>query len=204
MTQQQHRRLALLCLTAYTVIGSIPSCNVVVDYILWFSVLYLLASYIRLYGFLPKLTTAHWAWLSLLCIAFSAATVIALRGGATAPYRLVTDCNTIGALLPTIATFMLFKDLHIPHSRLINTIGATIFGVLCIHAANDTMRQWLWHDTLDCTSQYLSDHLVLTAFGSVIAVFAVCSLLDFIRLRLVEPALFRYVVDPLLARHVWK
>ena len=43
------------------------------------------------------------------------------------------------------------------HVKLINTISASTFGVLLIHANSDFMRQWLWNDTIVVKSLLCSD-----------------------------------------------
>ena len=72
--------------------------------------------------------------------------------------------------------------------ELLRIVAATTFGVLLIHAANAGMRTWLWKDFLEVPSIY-SDPLWLLIAKSValpICIFAVCSVLDFMRIRLLE------------------
>lgn len=40
-------------------------------------------------------------------------------------------------------------------------IAQSCFGVLLIHANSDTMRQWLWKDTLNVAGQYQTDTFIL-------------------------------------------
>ena len=81
-----------------------------------------------------------------------------------------------------INSFMLFKNLQVPQSQLINTVAASTFGVLLIHANSDAMRQWLWKDTLQVPT-----HFLLIALVSVIGVFTICTVIDIARARLTEP-----------------
>ena len=53
MDRQMHLKLLLLCLVAYTLFGTLPKFHVTMNYVSWFCVLYVIASYIRLYGFTP-------------------------------------------------------------------------------------------------------------------------------------------------------
>ena len=107
------------------------------------------------------------------------------------PYRLVSDSNALMAVVVSICTFMYFKDLPIKQSKVINTVSASTFGVLLIHANSDTMRQWLWKDTLNNVGQYASDHLVWFSIGSVLSVFFICIILDYIRIHTFEKWSFR-------------
>ena len=47
--EKQHLRLTALLLFAYTILGTIPSVSVTLNYVSWFSVIYFVSSYFRLY-----------------------------------------------------------------------------------------------------------------------------------------------------------
>lgn len=49
MTKQQHKLLILLLLGMYTILGTIPMFEVAMNYVTWFGIIYLIASFIRLY-----------------------------------------------------------------------------------------------------------------------------------------------------------
>lgn len=97
---------------------------------------------------------------------------------------------------------MYFKNLHIKQSKLINTISASTFGVLCIHANSDTMRQWLWKDMLDNVGNYASINLILISCTSVLFVFFVCIILDYIRIHTLERCIFAFIDTQLLKYHL--
>ena len=79
--------------------------------------------------------------------------------------------------------------------RFVNTVASTTFGVLLIHANSDAMRQWLWRDLLDLPSLYAvpSGRLVLCYIAVMFGVFAVCSMIDLVRIRLLETPLFNWI-----------
>lgn len=116
------------------------------------------------------------------------------------PYYFVADSNKILAVITSVCSFMYFKDLRFNYSPFINAVGACIFGVLLIHANSDTMRRWLWHDVLNNVGYYSSDWIVLHAIISVVAVFSICVFIDYLRIRIVEKWIFRYV-DKVLLKH---
>ena len=60
-------------------------------------------------------------------------------------------------------------------------VAASTFGVLQIHANSDAMRTWLWQNLLRNVDFYDSRWLIVHAFGSVISVFAVCTVIDVVR-----------------------
>ena len=55
----------------------------------------------------------------------------------------------------------------------------------------NTMRKWLWKDVLDNVGHYGSRLMPLHAVGSVIGVFAVCTAIDLVQIRLLEKPFFR-------------
>ncbi len=194
--KRMHRCLLLLSLGLYTALAFIRP--VTMNYVTWFCILYFISSYIRLHGILPSFGWKAWGVTSLCLLALSAASVLlCLRCGIT-PYRLLADSNAPLALLTAIALFMFFKNLPFPQSRFINAVAACTFGVLLIHAHSDTMRQWLWKDVLDNVGQYGTTTMVMHAAGSVLGVFAVCALLDWFRLILLERPSF-IVIDRILS-----
>lgn len=171
------------------------------NYVSWFAVLYFIASYIRLYpNSIYKCNSAKtWGWFSLLTIilAMSSVSLIMLCNDVfskTIPvFWLVSDSNALLALLVGVATFMFFKNVNIPYSKTINTIGATTFGVLLIHANSSAMRHWLWYDTVDCIGHCADSSYYLYAPFAVLCIFSICSAIDFVRIQTVEKWLFNYL-----------
>ena len=107
-------------------------------------------------------------------------------------FYFVSDSNKILAVLTAFSGFMFFKNIKIRYNKLINTVAASTFGVLQIHANSDAMRRWLWQDLLNNVEMYDSEWLVLHAFGSVIGVFVICTAIDYLRIRLIEVPVERY------------
>ncbi len=198
MNRKQHLQLVGLCLLVYSVIGSIPKISLNVNYVSWFVVLYFIASYIRLYGFPLKISSKYWGGLAIISILVSVISVVFMVWLSSificekVPiYWFVSDSNRIMAVATAICSFMFFKDLNIKHSKLINIMGGSTFGVLLIHANSDTMRRWLWQDILNNVGQYATETLVLHAFFSVFLIFFVCILIDRMRVEWIEKIIFK-------------
>jgi len=189
-----HLRLITLCLFVYTIWYMFPWFNVTYNYVTWFIVLYLISSYIRLYP-ISCLRTRHWGYLSLFLFILSSLSVFVLRFmGYNNPYRLVSDSNAILALLTGVSLFMYFKDLPIKQNKVVNSIAASCFGVLLIHANSDAMRQWLWRDTLRNVDFFNSPYCILHAITSVLVIYAVCTLIDMLRIRYIERPFFNSTI----------
>lgn len=115
-------------------------------------------------------------------------------------YFFVCDSNKILALLTAICSFMWFKDMKIEYSKWINTIASSMFGVLLIHANSDTMRHWLWRETLQNANHYGDNHYILYALISVVTVFIICIIIDQIRIHTIEKYTFKQI-DKILNKY---
>lgn len=179
----------------YSVLSTIPKFHVSFNYVTWFGVIYVVASYIRLYPHPIFEKKRLWAFLSFLSIALAISSVLFMQLVAkTKTTFFVSDSNKLLALLVAVTTFLWFKNMKLPQSRFINAVGASTFGVLLIHANSDAMRQWLWLDTVDCVGHYDLPLLKLVCYANIVVliIFFVCILIDRIRVRLVEMPFFRW------------
>ena len=195
LNEKQHIYLLALAGFIYIVLGTVH--RVTMNYVSWFMVLYFIASYIRLYPKKLYGNTKLWGWLTLASFALSAISVASLAWlgtiiGKNAPYFFVADSNTLLAVTNGICSFLFFKNLNIPYNKFINSVAGSTFGVLCIHAHSDAMRQWLWRDTLNNIGMYASPYMPLHAIGSVLGVFILCNMIDHVRIIAIEKPFFRW------------
>lgn len=207
MTKRQHLLLISLCLLIYTIIGGIPKIRVDMNYVSWFIVLYLIGSYLRLYPEKWSSNKKIWMYGTLITISLAVASVIGFAGLSEwisnmlnqdyrLEYFLVSDSNKILAVAVAVCSFMLFKNLGIKYNRAINTVASATFGVLLIHANSDTMRQWLWAETLNNVGWYTAEigdggtfTVILHAFLCVFVVYSACTIIEYLRLRFAEKPL---------------
>ena len=195
MSERQHIYLLIILLFMYTVIGTLPKFSVTMNYVSWFSVLYFLAAYIRIY---PKKifdNKTFWGFALLISFIISALSIVACAwlGGKinqNMAFYFVSDSNKVLALATGLCGFMFFKNIKFKN-KFINTVAASTFGVLLIHANSSTMRQWLWKDVVNVVGAYGSSWLILHAIVSVCVIFIVCTMIDFIRLRFIETPLMK-------------
>lgn len=193
MTQRQHQILLCLLIGIYTGLGTLLPGKLTTNYVTWFCILYFISSYIRLYQPLSNVHWAKWAGGALL---LSIASIVVLlwigdlRGKIYPRYYFVNDAYKMLAVALGISLFMWFKDMKVPQSKIINRIAQSCFGVLLIHAHSNTMRQWLWKDVLDVAGQYGTDTFVLHSILSVIGIYIICTLIDQLRICLLEKPLF--------------
>lgn len=195
MTKKQHQYLLVLLLFVYVFHSIYPIVAVSMNYVSWFCVLYLISSYLRLHPFKHDNDTRLWRTLTFISFGMSVVSIFFMNwisakiGMDDLTYDFIADSNAILALTNGITSFMWFKNIKIKNSKIINTIAASSFGVLLIHANSDTMRQWLWKDTIDCIGHYDTPLYWLYAIGCVIAIYAVCTIIDIIRAKTIETPL---------------
>lgn len=203
----RHMHLSLICLLLVyqTILPILPGFNFLFNYVGWFSTIFVVASYIRFYGLLPRFGAWQWGLISLVLILAGSCSVIIIERGYKAgiinhfvPYYFISDSNMILAFSIAVATFMWFKSLPVANRVWINAISATMFGVLLIHANSNTMRQWLWGDTIDCVGHFNPSDpaCILYAFAAVSAVFMICVAIEMLRQRLIEAT----TLDPIHSR----
>lgn len=207
MTKQQHEWLLVLVFGMFTLLGSVPTFGVGMEYITWFGIIYLLASYIRLYPRALFEKRNLWGWLTLLFIVLAVGSIMCVwllfGGSAGLSYFFVSDSNKFFAVAVAFCSFLWFKNMNIKYSKVINAVGAATFGVLLIHANSNAMRQWLWKDTVDVVGHYQSfatGELVLYSIGVVLAVFIVCNLIDQLRIATVEKWFFNWYDNKVSAK----
>lgn len=192
MNEKQHIYLLVWCFFTYIILGTIPKFSITINYVSWFIILYLISSYIRLYPKRIFVNTKLWAIVSIIFILLSAISVVAcdfIFNGENV-YCFVSDSNTFFAVGVGISLFLFFKNIKIKNSKIINKIASTTFGILCIHASSDAMRQWLWKDTLNNVGAYYSNYTIVHAIGSVLGVCIICSSIDLIRQKYIEKKFF--------------
>ena len=170
----------------YTIFPSILYSSVKFNYTTWFMVVYLLASYIRLYPKTWFKSKKIWGTISFFSILLSVISIIIMFYLDRDRYFYVADCNKIFALTTSVGVFMFFKNLNIKNSMFINTISASTFGVLLIHANSLDMHQWLWNSFFKNSTYYNTKLIYIHAIGSVLLVFVICIMIDIVRIRFIE------------------
>lgn len=198
MNERQHMLLLCLVFFTYVLMGTLPKITVAMNYVSWFICLYFIASYVRMY---PKdvfektkfcgMCTAVFATIcisSVLCCLW-----LGTKMEKQFAYSFVQDSNTFLPVCMGVSSFLCFKNMKLKQSKVINTIASSTFGVLLIHTNSDTTRKWLWQTVLNVKETFYepTGMVVLHAVLSVAAIFAICVIIDQIRIKTIE----RIVLD---------
>lgn len=198
INQKQHQYLIGLLAFLYVFLGTVPKFSVVMNYVSWFSFLYIVAAYVRLYS-VKNRKWGFWTTFFILLSILSIVTCLFLgdKLDKQIAYKFVSDSNTFLAFAIGFCSFMFFKDLKIKQSKAINIIGGSTFGVLCIHANSDTMRKWLWGTVLNVKGAYSLhfENLVLFSILSVLGVFMICSIIEVIRQKFIEKKILNRIEE---------
>ncbi len=193
LSRRMHLAAILLSGFIFTICGSFAAIEFAGNYVTWFCALYLVGAYIRLYP--AKYYEKRDLWLMFTACSFgiSLATVVNCVHSGKNAYTYVNAPYLLMPTLNAVTSFMLFRRLHLPKVRAINTVAAATFGVLLIHTAGAPMRRLLWTDLLKVSKFYWASGpvMLLHIAGSVVAVYAVCAALDLLRIRFVERPLLR-------------
>lgn len=192
LNERQHICLLLLCGFLYTFLGTVPYFSVTFNYVSWFIVLYFISSYIRLYPKKIYSNNAFWSIALMIVTVLCAASVICCAFVFNGNYYMfVTDSNTALAVIEAVCAFMVFNNLKIKNSSIINTLASATFGVLLIHANSDTMRSWLWGDVLNVVGVHSQGNGYLHIVLSVLGVYFVCTAIDLVRIYVIEKLVFK-------------
>lgn len=196
MNKRQHELLLILMLTLYTLLGSIPSFNVTFNYVVWFGIIYFIASYIRMYPNPIFENKKLWGYMTLISV------IMAMLSIHFRHYLLMSDCNKFFAVSVAVCSFLWFKNMNIKYSKVINAFGAGTFGVLLIHANSNAMRTWLWKDTIDVIGHYALPYaqLIMFSIGVVLAIYVICNLVDQLRIATLEKCFFGWYDNNVSAR----
>lgn len=180
-----HRSLILILLIAWSIFPTFFSAQFDFNNLGWFVTLHLIATYIRLY---PKKVFENKTLLSILAISNYVLVIILVMDCTTILNRYNTANSTL-ILISAISTFILFTRLNFKN-RVINTISATTFGIYLIHD-NQYMRPYLWQIICKNQEYYSTSNFIPHTIVCIIGIFVICSVIEGIRIILLDNLLFK-------------
>ena len=161
--------------------------------LLAFATIYLIGSYIKIHGI--EYTKKK----KILFMAFMIATWLIATGLlyiATCVFndsrfvwwgiKLAGRNTSVIVILFGLALFMIFKDIKFKNSAFINRIAASTLGVYLIHE-NPIIRRIIWKEMIPVDIYVVNPFLfVLICIFKVFTVFAVCTVIDIVRIKITE------------------
>lgn len=185
---------------AYATIGKFQDYGI--SRLVWFVFMYALGAYIRIYP--PKLCSRCGLCLSLLLI--TGAMICVFRyfyadiqynhsgkfdGLSGAVIYFLSDISRPGFLSVLFSVFalILFTQLKFKGNKLLYAVSGSTFGIYLLHDSN-WFRRFLWDNIFNVKQYAEAKYFIPIAFGTVAAIFVVCSVIDIIRKNLLERPLF--------------
>jgi len=202
LDKKTYQVLVVCLVICWCIIPTFTTSSFESNNLLWFIVLYCIASYIKLYGLNPKYKTKHYF---IMCVVFAILTYLTsyifsvlgtrisiIASSATYFY----DQEKLPILLTSLSLFMAFATLRMPYHKWINGIASTTFGVFLLHD-NEVVRTFLWIYVFKNANYQNSSMIILYSIFTVCIVFASCAFIDFVR----QKPLKRYTC--ILSINIW-
>ena len=199
MNGRQHGLLLLLCLTFFSILPNLPSFSIRMNYVTWFMIVYLIGAYIRNYNQKLFARKKLWLFICITCFVLSVSSIfiatylIEKSISSVGVYFFVEDSNKALAVITAVSSFITFRNLNLRYVKTINTISSATFGVLLIHANCDAMRTWLWRDVLRNTEYIQTNQAYLHFILSIMLIYCVCTIIDLLRIYLIEKPFFNWL-----------
>ena len=148
-----------------------------------FGIMYMIGAYIRKYGDakLDKISIYAGIVSIILILASILWNDIHMHEGLYIMY-LAHKGNSVVGLLAAIGIFTIFKNIKISYNPFINTVASTTFAVYLIHN-NPIISNWLWNSMVSSKDYFESPFFLLHMLGVTLLIFAVCSILEWLRLK---------------------
>ena len=191
LSKKDYQKLILMLVFLWSVIPTFTTVRFQSNDLCWFVTMYAIAGYVRLYGFNTKLTTKGWfaLWGIFSILTYLTSVVFTILGTKWEVFFVHAtwffDMQRIPGLLISLTLFMSFATLKIKYHKWINILGSATFGVYLIHD-NILVRPFLWKEVFQ-NSKY-QDSLMLIPYSifAVALVYAVCTVIDIIRQKVIE------------------
>lgn len=148
-----------------------------------FGIMYMIGAYIRKYGDakLDKISIYAGIVSIILILASILWNDIHMHEGLYIMY-LAHKGNSVVGLLAAIGIFTIFKNIKISYNPFINTVASTTFAVYLIHN-NPIISNWLWNSMVSSKDYFESPFFLLHMLGVTLLIYAVCSILEWLRLK---------------------
>jgi len=198
LTCKEHKQLLIVLTILLSAIPTFTNTSLGTGNVMWFVFLYLIAGYLRKYphSFFDRKKFFFLMFAIGYIFIFSSVIILDVLGliidifSTYATYFI--EMNELPLLFCSITLFLYFRNIDIGSNKIINRISATTFGIYLIHD-NDLMRNYLWNNIAQNNSYYYSHWLFLHAIITILLIFIVCMIIDYIRIVFIEKTLFSLV-----------
>ena len=199
LTQEEHKKLIIILFIISTIVPLFVEFSNYINFLGFTIFLYTIGAYMRKYestkkNNIPQLSIVAVGIIILTYILFCLCNYSYEKSKILYSYTdKIYQVDSPLILIISILLFKIFKSIDIAvFNKIINTISATTFGVFLIHD-NMYIRPYLWQVRLKSNmligSKYFIPYSIIICFG----IFIICSIIDFIRIKLFKNKLSNYV-----------
>lgn len=198
LDQAQHRRVVIALIIMWSLIPTIFNVTFGFSELMWFISLFIIAAYFRRFLTQPLSRVAK-RWLLVVwgisVISLVGSVILADLAAQTDPEALenalyLSNLNMLPTVMIAITAFVWVLDTKPRHSRIINFLAASVFGIYLFHD-HPISRAILWGIVFRNVAYQTSPFLVLHAMMAVMIVFGVGVLVDTIKRGLLDKAIQR-------------
>lgn len=184
ISQRQHFTLIVITVIAGPLLSIITS-TYVFSNLYYFVVVFLIASYIRLYS--PKITNN----LSL-CLTIAISILIVYLAAILTSYKWlngkginrILGMTKLPMLLFAVSVFCIFKNLKVKYNPFINKIASCTLTVYLLH--DNSFRQFIWQKIFHISDYRFSKFYLPYSLVVVLIIFTSSILIELIRKRIIE------------------
>lgn len=190
-SEKQYRSYLTVLFLCWCVIPTLTGKTFQSNALLWFVFLYSLAGYFRLFGI--KLSLSGYKCIALsfaaIILTFLSAVLFDVLGTKMSVFAEHTtyfyNMQRLPVLFISLFMFIGFSKLDLRYNKVINVISSATFGVYLIHD-HRFVRRFLWKTLFRNASYSKSNMLIPYSLLVIGAVFAGCTIIELLRIRLLE------------------
>lgn len=186
LDKRQYQKLLLLCFLGWCLSPTLGGYYYQSNNLLWFSFLYAIAGYVKIYG-LKKEFSAVGYFLTALISGIVMISIFLIISRWSEHFNVgagyIAGTQTLPVLMISVSLFLGFKNLKIGCMPWVNTIASAVFGVYLLHD-NPYIRYRLWYGIRWNYPENMN--FILYSAMAMLAVYIVCTVIDLIRIYTIE------------------
>lgn len=189
LTKKEYQCLLVLELLIFSLMRMITTNDYYGNELIQLTCFYCLGGYLGKYNvdFLKNKRNNYLTIIISSIIMFGSILILELLG---LKYNMILNHTTyllyrtsIFAIIFSISLVALFANKTVFYNKVINTISGTTFGIYLIHE-NGYLRNYIWTKIFKINEMFYKPYLVFYVLTSVIIVFTVCSLIEYLRQKI--------------------
>lgn len=194
MQKKELEKFLIIMITLWSVMYTLIGGGYAFNNFGWLLVLYIIAAYINLYVKLDNnaikknkiIMIVSSLLLVLSPIIYNTLGKVTGNSKYIENSRILAKFPSILVLIVSVSIFLYFINKKKFSSNIINNIAKCTLGIYLIHD-NELFRPYLWEKILKNANYYSSNLLILHALISLVLVYVIGSIIDYIRMKTIEP-----------------